>query len=61
MSVAKTWVKFCEKLFPRHRSLTKEEVKIHRRFVYNLFEKQKEPDQEIQEVINNNFWELFED
>ena len=57
---AKNWIEFCEKLFPDHRNLTEEEAKIHRNFLYNLFEEQKDPDPEIQEVINNNFWELFE-
>jgi len=60
MSGAKTWIEFCERIFPNHRNLTKEEVEIHRRFVYDLFDQQKESDPEIQEVINNHFWELFE-
>jgi len=58
---AETWVKFCEKLFPGYRNLTKEEAETHHNFLYNFFEEQKDPDPEIQEVINNHFWELFED
>ena len=58
---AKTWVEFCENLFPGYRNMTKEEVDEHREFLYNFFEEQKDSDPEIQEVINNHFWELFED
>jgi len=61
MPDSKTWIEFCERLFPEHRKLTKEEAKIHKKFVYNLFESQEEPDSEIQKVVNEHFWELFED
>jgi len=61
MSGDKNWIEFCEKLFPGHRNLTEEEAKIHRKFVYNLFKEQKDPDPEIQKVVNEHFWKLFED
>ena len=61
MSGAKNWIEFCEGLFPGHRNHTKEEAKIYKEFIYKLFESQEDPDPKIQEVVNNHFWELFED
>lgn len=57
----KNWIEYCTYLFPVFRNLTPEEAEAHKNYIYNLFKEQKDSDPEIQKVVNDFFWKLFED